>query len=254
MWTFSVTNQKGGVGKTVTTAGIGAALRELGYRVLLVDLDPQGHLTTGATGVPKATAPATLANKLLGEYAGSLKDLIQEWRPGLDVIPTNLDAFLVEQRMVPIRGREKRLAEVLAEVDDVYDFCLIDAPPSLGILTDNALIAAGRALIPVEALDSSIEALQLLIDQIRTMEAQLTVRIDIVGLVLGRYDARQGDVVTSSKKALEQLPVPMLGVVHDRADIRRAWRTKTPITESAPSSDSADVFRSIAKQVARSVA
>jgi chromosome partitioning protein len=251
MYTISVTNQKGGVGKTVTTAQLGAALNELGYTVLLVDLDPQGHLTTGATGVPEAAASATLAGALLGEFTGELSDLIVSWRTGLDVIPTNLDSFLVEQRLVPVRAREKQLARVLASADEFYDFCLIDAPPSLGILTDNALLAAHGVIVPVEALDSSLKALDLLLQQIRTVEQALSLEIDILGLVIGRYDAREGGVVTSAREALEALPVPTLAVVHNRAHIREAWRLHAPITEYAPTSDSAETFRQLAKQIAR---
>jgi chromosome partitioning protein len=256
MYIYSVTNQKGGVGKTATTAGIGAALTELGYRVLLVDLDPQGHLTTGATGVPEAEKSVTLAKALLGEDV-PLNQLVTPWRPNLDVIPTNQDSFLVEQALTPMRGREYQLERVLAGLSDDYDFCLIDAPPSLGILTDNALVAARRVLIPVEALDSSIAALDLLIKQIRSIELGLresNVSIEVVGMIISRYNPREGDVVTSSKAALERLPVPLLGVVHNRAVIREAWRTHTPITEYAPTSGSAETFRQIAKHVARNAA
>jgi chromosome partitioning protein len=248
--TYSVTNQKGGVGKTVITAALGACLAELGYQVLLVDLDPQGHLTTGATGLPPTEPPVTLANAMLGEWIGYPKLLIASWRDRLDVIPTNLDGFLLDQRLIPLRGREYQLARVLEPLADDYDFCLIDAPPSLGILTDNALVAAGRVLIPVQALDSSLAALQLLIDQIRSLEQSLGVSVEIAGLVLNQYDARRGTVVTTAREALESLSVPMLGVVHDRAVINESWRRHVPLIEHAPDSTSAAEFRQLARLVA----
>lgn len=250
MYTISVTNQKGGVGKTATTAQLGAALADLGYQVLLVDLDPQGHLTTGATGVRKAEPPATLAQAMTGEWHDP-KALVVEWRPRLDVIPTNLDSFFLEKKLYLERRQEYRLQEVLEGLADGYDFCLIDAPPSLGILTDNALVAAQRVLIPVQALDSSLDALGLLIEQVRAVEKGLRISIDVLGLVVTMYDARRGLVVRSVLEALDGLPLDRLAVIHDRAVVNEAWRAHQPVNEYDPESQTADEFRQLAITVAR---
>src|SRR4051812_46155534 len=113
MFTISVTNQKGGVGKTTTTAQLGAALAQLGYRVLLVDFDPQGHLTTGSTKVGETEAPATLAAWMLGTRDGDPTELVRPWRDNIDVIGTNDDAFLLEQGLFLATRREIQLQRVL---------------------------------------------------------------------------------------------------------------------------------------------
>src|SRR4051812_7281505 len=139
MQRFAVVNQKGGVGKTATTLNLGAALAEVGHRVLLVDFDPQGHLTR-ALGVPDATAPATLASTLLGQWDGELRELVTTHRERLHVIPTNPDMFLLEPQAYARPGREYLLEKLLDAMAPAYDVCLIDCPPSLGVLTDNALV------------------------------------------------------------------------------------------------------------------
>jgi chromosome partitioning protein len=260
----AVVNQKGGVGKTATTANLGAALRERGYRVLLVDLDPQGHLTSGALGLADSTPPATLANALLGEWSGELGDLVVKYRDGLHIIPTNQDMFLLEGRMYGsnLRAREYRLGRLLDALEDGYDFCLIDCPPSLALLTDNALVAVrdpgpddkhtgGTVLVPVQAEDSSIKALQLLFDQIRSAEAELRIRVDVAGLVVNLYDARRGRVATSTLEAYQSMRgLEVLAVLGDRAVVKEAWRLGLPVIEHAPRSDAAGWFRDLAARVA----
>jgi chromosome partitioning protein len=258
---LAIVNQKGGVGKSATTKNLGAALAETGQRVLLVDLDPQGHLTR-ALGLPDAAAPATLAAVLLGEWSGELGELVTPYRERLDVIATNPDMFLLEPRMYgsTIRAREYRLSRLLDAFEPGYDVCLIDCPPSLGALTDNALMATrrpgpddthadgGGVLVPVQAEDSSLDALRLLFDQIRTVETELRVQLDVAGLVVNLYDGRRGRIATSTLaayRAMEGLDV--LAVIGDRADIREAWRMHVPVIEHAPSSEAAGWYRDLAK-------
>lgn len=263
MHRIAVVNQKGGVGKSATTINVGAALAEEGLRVLLVDLDPQGHLTR-ALGLPDAQNPATLAGALLGEWSGELGDLVAVYRERLHVIPTNPDMFLLEPRMygANVRAREYRLARLLDAFEDGYDFCLIDCPPSLAALTDNALVATrrpkldrdqhagGSVLIPVQAEDSSLDALRLLFDQIRTVEEELQVQLDVAGLVVNLYDSRRGRIATSTLdayRAMEGLDV--LAVIGDRTAIRESWRLHAPVIEHAPGSDAAGWYRDLAKNL-----
>ncbi|MFF5265311.1 ParA family protein [Actinomadura viridis] len=251
MYTLAVMNQKGGVGKTAVTINLGAALAEKGYRVLLVDLDPQGHLTE-ACGVPETTAPATLAKTLLADAdkltTEDVRLLLTPWRDRVDVIATNIDAFLLERELYRMRGVEWRLQRVLEHVEslDVYDACVIDCPPSLGVLTDNALVAAGQALVPVQSEDSALRALRLLLEQVATMQAELRVQIDLLGMVVNLFDKRRGQIVTSTLETLRTMSLPILGVVADRTAIREAWRAGLPVVEYAPDSPSAVTFRELA--------
>mgnify|MGYP001261933493 CR=1 FL=1 len=254
VYTLAVMNQKGGVGKTAVTKNLGGALAELGYRVLLVDLDPQGHLTE-ACGVPETTPPATLAKTLLMDAdklaVDHVRALIAPWRDRIDMIATNIDAFLLERQLYRLRGVEFRLQRVLELVDGlgVYDVCLIDCPPSLGVLTDNALVAAGQALVPVQSEDSALRALRLLLEQVDTMQAELRVTVDVLGMVVNLYDKRRGQIVTSTLEALQSMPLPILAVVDDRAAVREAWRAGLPVVEYAPDSPSAAAFRALAKSL-----
>lgn len=252
MYTLAVINQKGGVGKTAITVNLGAALAEMGYRVLLIDLDPQGHLTE-ACGVAETTRPATLAAALLADAdkltAEDVTALITTWRDRVDVIATNVDAFLLERELYRSRGVEWRLRHILELVvgTGAYDVCLIDCPPSLGALTDNALVAAGQVLVPVQSEDSALRALRLLLEQIETVRRQLRVEIDVIGMVVNLYDKRRGQIITSTMETLETMPLPILAVVSDRAAIREAWRLSVPVVEHEPDSESAQSFRQLAK-------
>jgi len=257
MLTISLLNQKGGVGKTVITINLGAALAHRGYRVLLIDLDPQGHLTE-ACSLEETQEPATLATALLMDSAaltvGHVRALVTPWRDRLDVIATNLDAFRLERQLYRVRGAEyrlQRIVELLAEGDQ-YDVCLIDCPPSLGILTDNALVASEQLLIPVQAEDSTLRALRLLLEQVTAVQAELRTDIDIVGMVVNLYDRRRGQVVTTTLDTLRQMQLPILEVIADRAVIREAWRMGVPVMEHAPDSDSTASFTLLAKKLINS--
>jgi chromosome partitioning protein len=253
---LAVVNQKGGVGKTATTINVGAAFAEAGSRVLLVDWDPQGHLTR-SLGLPDSAPPATLTGALLGQWSGELRELITPFGERLDVIATNQDAFLLEPQMYARTGREYLLGSLLDALEPAYDVCLIDCPPSLGALTDNALAATwrrrpaerrGRVLIPVQAEDSSIDALRLLFDQMRTIEAALGMTLETAGLVVNLYDARRGNVATSTLKALSEIDgLNVLTVIGDRKEMREAWRLHQPVVAHAPTSDPAGWYRELAK-------
>lgn len=263
MHRIAVVNQKGGVGKSATTMNVGAALAEAGHRVLLVDLDPQGHLTRGELGLPDAQEPATLAGAMLGEWSGELGDLVAIYRERLHVIPTNPAMFLLEPRMYGgnVRAREYRLSRLLDALEDGYDFCLIDCPPSLAALTDNALVATrkpgptdqhagGTVLVPVQAEDSSLDALRLLSDQIRTIENELQVQLAIAGLVVNLYDRRRGKIPVSTLDTYRTLDGwDVLAVIGDRTVVRESRRLHIPVVEHAPTSDAAGWYRDLAKSL-----
>jgi chromosome partitioning protein len=246
VYAIAIMNQKGGVGKTATTLNLGGALAELGYRVLLVDLDPQGHLTEAA-GLAETPAPATLAQAMLDRWQGDVHELVTNWRPNLDAIPTNLDMFLLEPALYQERGREYRLARVLEPLAEEYDVVLVDCPPSLGALTDNALVFTKRAAVPVQSEDSTLRALRLLLEQVASLNHALRMDVEVAGLVVNLYDARRGRVVTSVMEQLQAMTLPILAVIQDRKEVREAWRDSKPVVEYAPGSPNADAYRGLAK-------
>lgn len=258
---YAVSNQKGGVGKTVTTEHLGAALAEAGRRVLLVDLDPQGHLTAslGADKAGSEPGDPNLPKALLGTWRGVVGELIQEISPNLYVVPTCDEMFLLEAQMYGRTGRENLLSRFLDQLAEVIDDVLIDCPPSLGPLNDAALVAArnrkkdaitGRILIPVEAEDSSIGALRLLLRQIATLQDALPgVDLDVAGLVVNMFDGRRGRIATSTLEAFEAHPLGVLGVIKQRATIAEAWRAQQTVFAYAPDSESAQQYRELARAV-----
>ncbi len=160
-----------------------------------------------------------------------------------------------------MRAREHRLSRLLDAFEPAYDVCLIDCPPALGALTDNALVATrrpgagdehagGAVVIPVQAEDSSIDALKLLFDQIGSVERELRVQLDVAGLVVNLYDGRRGRIATSTLAAFEAMDgLDVLGVIGDRTAIREAWRLHVPVIEHAPGSDAAGFYRDLAKRL-----
>ncbi|MFJ6701122.1 ParA family protein [Streptomyces sp. NPDC091272] len=253
---YCMCNQKGGVGKTADTIGLAAALAEKGRRVLVIDFDPQGHLTD-ALGLAEAVEPATLKNALLGEWTGDAHQLVTHYRERFDVIPWNLDAFLLLPGLYMSQGREHRLSRLLEAFEDDYDVCLIDCAPSLAADTDTALLAArrrpgrrGGVLVPVEAEDSSIRALRMLLRQIGTLGDYMGADIDIVGLVPSKVDVRRGSITTSTLAAFQALgEPPVLGVIRDRTEIRKAWREKKTVLEYAPQCEASGWYRELAQAV-----
>ncbi|WP_337819553.1 MULTISPECIES: ParA family protein [unclassified Pseudonocardia] len=259
---YAVANQKGGVGKTTSTINLGRALSELGRRVLLVDFDPQGHLTE-AIGAPAAPAEgANLARALLGQWSGELGDLLHKVSDNLFVLCTSDDMFLLEPQMYARTGREQLLSRFLDALTDVFDDVVIDCPPSLGAINDSALVATrrrttgghsevtGKIIIPVGAEDSSIRALRLLLRQVRTLCEALNIELNIAGLLVNLYDARRGKVATTTLEAFKNHPLGVVEVIHDRAKVRDSWRERTPLMDYAPDSGNAEAFRNLARRLA----
>lgn len=251
--TTAVTNQKGGVGKTATTKEVGGALAEDGRSVLLVDLDPEGHLT-GATKLSKSPGEANLCRALIGTWEGSLDELITphsrtEAGGRLDVVVSSIEMLDVVRELDKVRNRDHRLKRLLAAVDGIYDHVLIDCPPSLDILTDNALASADGALIPVQAEDSSIEALKLLLPQVAAVDADLRDKpLLLHGLVvnlLRRPMTKIAESVIDVFQTYEDLPI--LGTVPLSVTVAEAWRYGRTVVDYAPDSELARTYRELAK-------
>jgi chromosome partitioning protein len=196
---LAVVNQKGGVGKTTTSVNLAAALAQAGRRVLLIDLDPQGNATMGS-GVDKRTVGRTVYHVLLGlaELAGVR---VRVERGGFDLLPANRDLAGAEIELVELQNRETRLKSALERVAHEYDFVLIDCPPSLSLLTVNALTAAQRVLIPMQCEYYALEGLSDLVATIKRVRANLNPELEIAGLLRTMYDPRN----TLSQQVSQQL-------------------------------------------------
>jgi len=199
--TLAVVNQKGGVGKTTTSVNLAAALAQSGRRVMLVDLDPQGNATMGS-GVDKRVAARTVYHVLLGLCElGAARTRSEQG--GYDLVPANRELAGAEVELVELTGRESRLKLALERALGEYDFILIDCPPSLSLLTVNALTAAQRVLIPMQCEYYALEGLSDLVATIKRVRAHLNPQLEIAGLLRTMYDPRN----TLSQQVSQQLEV-----------------------------------------------
>lgn len=183
---IAILNQKGGVGKTTTAINLGGYLAKAGKKVLIVDFDPQGNATSGL-GLAKENLETTSYNVLFNP--GEMATAIQETEmPRLNIIPTNAGLASAEVELVDKPNRELLLKEALSGVD--YDYVLIDCPPALGLLTINALAAADKLLIPVQAEYYALEGLSQLLSVMQRVRKGLNTNLELMGVVVTMYDSR----------------------------------------------------------------
>ncbi len=186
---IAVVNQKGGVGKTTTAVNLSAALAEIGRRVLLVDLDPQGNATM-ASGVDKREATPSGCEVLLGEAPASAA--IRATNGKYDLLPSNTDLIAAELQLMDLPDRERRLKTALAPVAREYQYVIVDCPPSLSLLTLNALTAADSVLVPMQCEYFALEGIAALTDTMDVVKQRLNPRLEIEGIVRTMYDVRNG--------------------------------------------------------------
>ena len=185
---FALANQKGGVGKTTTSVNLAAALAAQRQQVLLIDLDPQGNATSGS-GVDKYELPQSIYHVLLGELAA--QEAIQpKVSGGFDLIPANGDLTAAEVQLLDMAGKEFRLRDALAPLLAQYDYILIDCPPSLNMLTVNALAAATDVIVPIQCEYYALEGLSALLGTIEDIQASVNPELKIGGLLRTMFDPR----------------------------------------------------------------
>jgi chromosome partitioning protein len=185
---FCVANQKGGVGKTTTTVNLAAGLAQIGQRVLVVDLDPQGNATMGS-GIDKRALELSVYDVLLGS-AGIAEARAKSPKAGYDVVGANRELAGAEVELVDLDHRERRLKQALAAVADDYDFVLIDCPPSLSLLTLNGLCSAHGVIVPMQCEYFALEGLSDLVNTIKQVRANLNADLQIIGLLRVMFDPR----------------------------------------------------------------
>lgn len=243
---ISVANQKGGVGKTTTTVNLGTILAKRGKKVLLIDADPQGNATSGL-GVEKEVEFSTydlLVNDT--EVVKTIQDTIIK---NLKVCPSNINLAGAEVELVSMMSREQRLKEKLEEVKDVFDYILIDCPPSLGLVTLNSFTASDSVLIPVQCEYYALEGLGQLLNTINLVKKHLNKNIQIEGALLTMYDIRtnlSNQVVKEVKRYFDNKVYKT--VIPRNVRLSEAPSYGMPITEYDPRSKGAKSYIKFAKE------
>ena len=186
--TIAVTNQKGGVGKTTTAVNVSAGVGKLGKKSLLVDVDPQGNATSGV-GVDKRSIKYSSYNIII-DGVKAQETIIHTAYDNLDVIPASIELAAADMELVDVEKRESRLKNALALVKDQYDYIFIDCPPSLGLITTNALCAADTILVPIQPEYYALEGLSQLMNSVRIVKRRFNSYLEIEGVLLTMYDGR----------------------------------------------------------------
>lgn len=247
MKTISIANQKGGVGKTTTTAALGSVLSNHGYRVLMIDMDSQASLTK-AFGV--GTVGKSVADVLGGVNKGTLNidEVVFSIRTGLNIAPSNILMYTSEMGLIGRMGRETVLKTALESLSG-FDVILIDCPPSMGILTLNGLVASQGVIIPSLPSETDLQGVRSIIETLNGIEAAgLNSPINLLGVLIVQYDGRTNEhkrIVETIKSANHTL----LGIIPRSVKVQESISANKPITEYMPKSKPALAYFDIAEKV-----
>ena len=246
--TIVIANQKGGVGKTTTAINLSASLAESGKKVLLIDMDPQGNSTSGL-GIEKDEKEYTIYELLLGEC--SIEDCLSESIcKDLIVVPSNINLAAVEIELIGTDGKEFILRDSVSSIKDKYDFILIDCPPSLNVLTINAMCTADTVLVPIQCEYYALEGLSQLMHTIELVKERLNPDLEIEGVVFTMYDARTNlslEVVENVKGNLNQNIYKT--IIPRNVRLAEAPSYGMPITKYDTKSTGAESYRMLAEEV-----
>ena len=246
--TIAIANQKGGVGKTTTAINLSACLAEMGQRVLVIDLDPQGNTTSGL-GLDKNELEDTVYELILGECSVK-KCMVKTEMENLVVIPSNVDLAGAEIELLSVNGKEVILKNEIDYVKDDFDFILIDCPPSLNILTLNAMTTANTVLVPIQCEYYALEGLSQLMHTISLVQDRLNSELEIEGVVFTMYDARTNlslEVVENVKRNLNQTVYKT--IIPRNIRLAEAPSHGMPINMYDSKSTGAESYRALAKEV-----
>jgi chromosome partitioning protein len=251
---IALANQKGGVGKTTSAITLGAALAELGQRILLVDFDPQGGCAIGL-GFEPGSIEVSIYNALLDRTCDVDEVIVETTVPGMDLLPSNIDLAAAELLLVQEVAREQTLLRVLAPLRVKYDFILIDCPPSLGLLTINALTAADGVIIPLECEYYALRGMALLMDSIDRVKERLNPRLHIDGILATMFDPRTLHSREVHGRVTEAFgPRVFETVIRKTVRFAEAPVAGEPILKYAPKSLGAMAYRNLAEEVMSRVA
>lgn len=246
---IAVANQKGGVGKTTTVVNLGVALAELGHRVLMVDLDPQSALSVGV-GVDTMTLSHSVYDVLIDPDV-TMRDVIQNWRPRLDILPADIDLAGAEMELMSEIGRESILRDRLQTVQADYDYVIVDTPPSLGLLTINALAAADGVVVPLQCEYLAMRGMQQLLQTINKVQKKINPDLKILGIVGTMYDGR----TLHAREVLEEVRAVFGDLVFEPVIKKSIRFAEAPVAnlsliEYAPQHEGAQAYRQLAKEIA----
>ena len=245
---IAITNQKGGVEKTTTAINLSACLAEAGQRVLAVDFDPQGNTTSGL-GLEKGNLDNTVYELLMGEC--KLEECIfQSVQERLDVMPSDMDLSGAEIELLDIQNKESILKDYLEKVEDKYDFIIIDCPPSINLLTINALTAADTVIVPIQCEYYALEGLSQVLKTVALVQKKMNPHLEIEGVVFTMYDSRTNlslEVVENVKEHLNQNIYKT--IIPRNVRLAEAPSYGMPINQYDSRSSGAESYRLLAAEV-----
>ena len=246
--TIAITNQKGGVGKTTTAINLAAALAELGKKILVIDTDPQGNMTSGF-GVNKNEVENTVYELMLGSCSTE-EAIIKNVKEGVDMIASNVNLAAVEIELIDDDNRNYVLKNEIEWVKDKYDYIIIDCPPSLSMLTVNAMTTADSVIVPIQCEYYALEGLSQLIHTVNLVKNGLNPELDLEGVVFTMYDSRTNLSAQVVENVKDNIQTKVYQTVIPR-NIRLAEAPSygQPISEYDPKSAGAEAYKNLAKEV-----
>jgi chromosome partitioning protein len=248
---ISIAIQKGGSGKTTTAINLGAALQRTGKKVLLVDVDPQANLSQalGVEDEPTFNLYTELKKEILGD-GGDLAKTIKSTPQGMDIVPASIDLAIVELELVSVYGREQLLSDLLQPLAPAYDFILIDCPHAIGMLTVNALVASQYVLLPLPGEFLPLKGVYGFMRQFEMIRKKLNPKLELLGLMLTKYDERKLMNVNVKKQLEEKFPGKVFQtVIRTNIQLAKAQEAGKDIFSFDKNSNGAKDYRDIAEEL-----